>query len=60
MWSTKELKNLIKKVSGSSEAYSGYLRVKNDEKNQENLKTEEAEKIINYVWPSGVFQYLLK
>ena len=49
MWSTKELKNLIKKVSGSSEAYSGYLRVKNDEKNQENLKTEEAEKIINYV-----------
>ena len=48
-WSSKELISLIKKVSGSLEAYYGYLRVKNDKKTKENLLIEEAEKLHDYI-----------
>lgn len=48
-WSTAGLLSLIKEVSGSLEAYEGYLRVKNDEKTKETLSIEEAEKLLHYL-----------
>ena len=47
--STKQLKGLISKVSGSLNAYEGYLRVKNNKKGKNNLPLEEAEKLISYL-----------
>ena len=46
--SNKELKQLIKKISGSLNAYEGYLRVKNNEKEKEALPVEEADKLHRY------------
>lgn len=48
-WSTADLLSLIKEVSGSLEAYEGYLRVKNNEKTKESLSIEEAEKLLDYI-----------
>lgn len=48
-WSTKELKSLIKKVSGSMRAYEGYVRSKKNKKSKKNLEVEEAGKIIKYI-----------
>jgi predicted nucleotidyltransferase len=47
--SIKELKSLIIKSSGSLKAYEGYLRVKNNKKNREELPVKEAEDLYNYV-----------
>lgn len=49
-WSIRGLLSLIKKISGSLEAYEGYLRVKNDKKTKEVLLVEEAEKLLNYTY----------
>jgi predicted nucleotidyltransferase len=48
-WSKKEFLMLLKKISGSEEAYLGYLRAKDKKKIQENLNLEEAEKIYSYI-----------
>ena len=50
-WKKKEFLSLIKKISGSLNAYEGYLRVKNDskEKGRYNLEIKEAEKLMNYI-----------
>lgn len=48
-WSKKEFLDLIKKISGSLNAYEGYIRSKNNEKLQKSLPIEEAEKIIDYI-----------
>jgi len=45
----KELFNLIKKVSGSLKAYEGYLRVKNNEKDKNELPIEESIKLYDYL-----------
>ena len=45
----KELLNLIKKVSGSLKAYEGYLRVKNNEKDKNELPIEESIKLYDYL-----------
>jgi len=47
--SKKEFLRLIKKVSGSLNAYKGYLRVKSDKKTKDELPLEEAEKLHNYI-----------
>ena len=48
-WSTKGLKGLIKKITGSLKAYDGYLRIKNKEKIREELPIEEAENLYFYI-----------
>jgi len=45
----KELLNLIKKISGSLKAYEGYSRVKNNEKEKNELPTEESARLYNYL-----------
>lgn len=45
----KELINLIKKISGSLKAYQGYLRMKNNEKDENELLVEEAQKLYEYI-----------
>lgn len=49
-WSNKELLRMINKISGSLEAYEGYLRVKNSKSLKEKLPIEEAEKLYSYVY----------
>lgn len=49
LWSTNGLLSLIKKITGSVRVYGGYLRVKNDKKEREELPLEEAEKLYNYI-----------
>lgn len=49
LWNNKEFIKLIEKIAGSREAYEGYLRVKDNKKIKKNLKTEEAEKLYNYI-----------
>ena len=48
-WNTKGLLSIIKDVSGSLEAYEGYLRIKNDERTKESLPVEEAERLLDYI-----------
>ncbi len=48
-WSNSDLLSLIKKISGSLKAYEGYLRVKDDRSEKEDLPILEAEKLYNYV-----------
>lgn len=48
-WSKKEFLELVRKIAGSVGAYESYERIKNEEKEQKNLKLEEAEKIYNYI-----------
>lgn len=45
----KDFLGLIKKVSGSLTAYSGYVRVKNNKKIKKELPIEEAENLIDYL-----------
>ena len=45
----EELFNLIKKISGSLKAYEGYLRVKNSEKEKNELPIEESAKLYDYI-----------
>ena len=49
MWSNSGLLGLIKKVSGSTNAYDGYLRVKNNTAQKKQLPIEEAENILDYI-----------
>ncbi len=49
LWSNKELLKIIKKITGSTKAYEGYLRAKENKKIEEELPREEAEKLLNYV-----------
>lgn len=48
-WSKKEFLSLIKKISGSLNAYQGYLRVKENKKARDELPVEEAQKLHNYI-----------
>lgn len=48
-WSQKEFLNLIKRISGSLNAYEGYLRVKADERMSDKLPIEEAQKLHDYI-----------
>lgn len=48
-WSSAELKKIIRKVSGSLNAYEGYIRAKNNQKTRETLPAEEAEKLYFYL-----------
>jgi len=48
-WSNKEFIKTVKKISGSLKAYEGYLRVKNDKPEKEDIPILEAEKLYNYV-----------
>lgn len=48
-WSSKELKLIIKKVSGSLKLYEGYLRVKSGEKAKDDILIEEAENLYSYI-----------
>lgn len=48
-WSKKELLQIVKKISGSIEAYQGYLRAKDNKKIKQATKLEEIEKIYNYI-----------
>ena len=45
----KELLGIIKKISGSLKAYEGYSRVKNNEKEKNELPTEESARLYNYL-----------
>ena len=49
MWNNKEFLSLVKKVSGSTEAYEGYLRSKDNEKTKRNLSINESERIYSYI-----------
>lgn len=48
-WSKKEFLNLIKKISGSLNAYEGYLRIKANKKAKDELLVEEAQKLHDYI-----------
>jgi len=48
-WNKKEFLSLIKKISGSLNAYQGYLRVKEDKKPRDELPVEEAQKLHDYI-----------
>jgi len=45
----KELLGIIKKISGSLKAYEGYSRVKNNEKEKNELPIEESARLYNYI-----------
>lgn len=47
---TKGLLSLLKKLTGSLEAYKAYIRAKNGQKNQHTLLLEEAERIYDYIF----------
>ncbi|MBM3233565.1 nucleotidyltransferase domain-containing protein [Candidatus Pacearchaeota archaeon] len=49
IWSKKEFLELIKKIGGSTLAYEGYLRSKNNKKEMSELGIEEAIKLMNYI-----------
>jgi predicted nucleotidyltransferase len=49
MWKNKDFLNLIKKISGSLNAYDGYLRVKKDLNKKSELPVNEAEKLKDYI-----------
>jgi|SRR3989344_455164 len=49
MWSSKGLKDLIKKISGSLDIYKGYIRVKKGESKKEELSIEDAVKVYDYI-----------
>lgn len=48
MWTKKEFLNLIKKISGSLDAYERYLASKNKNSKEFKLPVKEAEKLMNY------------
>ncbi len=46
---TKELKNLIKKLTNSLETYEGYLNVKNNKKLKENISISDVKILKDYI-----------
>ena len=48
-WRNSELKKLVTKVSGSSQAYEGYQNIKNNKKSKDTLDLNEAEKLKDYI-----------
>jgi|SRR3989338_2759153 len=48
-WSSKELKSIIKRITGNLKLYEEYLRVKGGEKAKDNIPIEEAEKLYYYI-----------
>lgn len=48
-YSKKEFLKLIRQISGSTDAYEGYLASKNNLKEKNNLKIEEAERLYDYL-----------
>jgi len=48
-WSNKEFKEIVKKISGSLKAYEGYLRIKDNKPEKEELQILEAERLYNYI-----------
>ncbi len=49
IYSKKEFIRLIRKISGSMNAYNGYLAVKNDEEDKYRTEIGEAERLYNYL-----------
>ena len=49
MWSNADFIKIIKNISGSNNAYEGYIRIKDKKKEKEMLATKEADKICNYL-----------
>lgn len=49
IYSKKELINLLRRISGSNNAYESYLAVKNDEEESYKATKEEAEKLYEYL-----------
>jgi hypothetical protein len=49
MHSKKEFLKLINKVSASRNAYEGYIRVKNNEKEEKKTSLQEAERLYNFL-----------
>jgi|SRR3989344_2058910 len=47
--SKKEFLSLIKRISGSTEAYDSYIRAKNDKPSKEAIKTSQARSLISYI-----------
>lgn len=49
MWNNEELSRLIKKLYGNLSIYEGYLRSKNDLKEKEDIESEGARRVYEYV-----------
>jgi len=49
IYSKRELINLLRKISGSNNAYESYLNVKNDEEESYKTTKEEAEKLYEHL-----------
>ena len=49
MWTKKEFLRLVKKISGSLDAYNRYIISKNKNTMDYKLKVEEAEKLMRYI-----------
>jgi len=49
LWKTNEFVEMVKKISGSVEAYDRYLAVKNRGEAKEILKLGEAKKLLAYL-----------
>lgn len=49
IWDNKLFINLIEEIAGSSKAYEGYLRIKDNKKIREELPVKEAKKLQEYL-----------
>jgi predicted nucleotidyltransferase len=49
MPSSKAFIKLVKKISGSDEAYESYLRIKNDKPPKDGIGSSQARKLLNYI-----------
>jgi len=47
--SNKEFIGIIKRITGSVEAYNSYLRIKNDQSTKQGIETSQAKKLIDYI-----------
>ncbi|MBI4155223.1 nucleotidyltransferase domain-containing protein [Candidatus Woesearchaeota archaeon] len=48
-YTNKDFLNLIMEITGTLTAYNGYLRVKTDKKNKQELSISETEILLNYI-----------
>jgi len=48
-WTNKDLKMLIKKISGSTNSYESYLRIKNNLNTKKEIPLEEAKSLYKYL-----------
>lgn len=48
-WTNKEFLSIVKNESGSLNAYSGYLRVKNNKPIKEEVSSQELKSLISYI-----------